>query len=128
MGSRLGSYNQSPADASRLSGRQNFIILVIKGVSQPTHAQRRSSVWEGPQRGRGHQPIMCPACLSETLVMKSTLAERYAPPPGRTLSQTRYGHKQDDWPETTQKAALYKQAKHSYWTQLPPSSPVCSST
>ena len=24
-------------------------------------------------------------------------------PPGRTLSQIKYGHKQDDWPETTQK-------------------------
>ena len=25
-------------------------------------------------------------------------------PPGRTLCQTKYGHKQDDWPETTWKA------------------------
>ena len=33
MGSRLGSYNQSPADASKLGGRQNFIILVVRGIS-----------------------------------------------------------------------------------------------
>ena len=54
--------------------------------------------------------------------------------PGRALSQTKYGHKQNDWPETTQKAnptsinpetASHKAEQFS-WVPYPAA--VCSST
>ena len=51
-------------------------------------------------------------------------------PPGRTLSQTKYGHKQDAWPETTRKAnattinpETVSHVAEQFWILLPCCSP-----
>ena len=52
-------------------------------------------------------------------------------PPGKTLSQTKYGHEQDDWPETTRKGnpiiikpeAANHMAEQFSWVPLPCYSP-----
>ena len=53
-------------------------------------------------------------------------------PPGRTLSQTKCGHEQDDWPEATRKAniitikpeAASHVAEQFSWVPLPSCSPL----
>lgn len=72
---------------------------------------------EGPQPrggtigGRRHQPIICPANLSETFAMEYILGEGCMHPPGRTLSQAKYGHTDDDGPQTTRETPQNKQPK-----------------
>ena len=89
-------------------------------------------IWEGPKRGRRRPPIIClmklirkkkkltgsireglkggrrchPITLScqppRILFTGIRFGCKMYAPPGSTLSQTKCGHKHDDWPETTQ--------------------------
>ena len=83
-------------------------------------------IWEGPKRGKRLRPIICLLKLTGSIREGSKGGRRCQPiilscqpprilftgihlgckmyiSPGRTLSQTKYGHKHDDWSETTGK-------------------------
>ena len=77
-----------------------FPFLWSRGFPSP-HLHR-----EGPQsregvKGRKETPVNSP----ETLKLASIMAEGGTRLPGRPLSQVRFSHKQDDWPETTWRTA-----------------------
>ena len=57
-------------------------------------------IWEGTKGGRGCQPIICSANLPETLVLETTLINRYVHfQEGSWIIL----QGQNDWPEATQK-------------------------
>jgi len=113
-------------------------FLWPRGGPSLTHAQKRPSLQGRAKRRRRHQLLIYPANLPETFVLEAILAERCTCHQVRTLSQTKYGHKHDDWPEATGKLppTPYNQPKppllhtkhsefthvlfHTYWASNKP--------
>ena len=78
-----------------------FFTLEVKETFPTKHAQKGSS---GVKKGRGLQPIICPANLPETFMLESILAKRCI---GEVCESDQIWAcskmKQDDWAEGTQK-------------------------
>ena len=64
------------------------------------HQKLTGRIWEGPKRRR-LQPVTVLSSNSHTRIF---LGREMNTPPGRTLSQIKYGCKQDDWTDTIWKA------------------------
>ena len=97
-------------------------VPIRKKVLPPKTNQENSG---GAQR-RVEKPTICPTNLPKSL-LESIMAERLHAPPGSMLSQTKYGHKQEDCPETTQKLCMtikpeivIHKTEQLFWVPVPP--------
>lgn len=83
-------------------------ILRSKAFSRITHVQRSSSVEGEANEGRNYHPIIClPKPQKPSNWNASWLRDAHIPSK-RTLSKVKYGHKQDDYPETPRRLTQYK--------------------
>lgn len=80
----------------------------------------------GRVQRRWRSQSICPTNLPKSL-LESILTERLHAPSGRMLSQTKYGHKQNDCPEATQKLCItikpeivIHEAEQLFWVPVPP--------